>query len=801
MRGFFSKFGQKGENCKHLVKYQGTIIDIAGVSIPNIFSYGNVSIKPQILQATEKAIQYLDMSHFQNCENLKQVSDKESKAKYLERMTKQYQKLKDIAIAIAAYSTNTNSQVLEETLSNILKSNLGLHSENEDEIKKKIEIDISMKDIDTKGDVEGAKIGKMTEGKLNSSMEKIKTKGGIKGPIIGQIDDQPDPINPPTIAQRKGSGPEEPLLSPSPKDDGEGSEDKQVSEPMPTPTPTPMPTPTPTALPKSEQNYAHNDGINISGYTGDIIGVGFKGAGNIVGKNIIVTSSSQNQKIKRYTYATLPSKMYLEDVKPLRVILKVRKPQPPQTNSISNSVGEVDISISKNVKEVPVLVIVDPDNPKFEVEGGEYFKTINVPTNDEDSKPIIFNIKAKEEGLAKIKIEFFHQAGDYLGQLEITTMIVSSGHQEDVAPPLSIAEGLEFKQFIQAPSSVTLVIVQTASQPKGKYDIIFFSDSYGVLPVGSIELDNDPESKFKEIFKDIENTDLPPNVVDDRISNKGISLYEELVPQQLKDLYWKIRDNIKSIQIYSKEPWIPWEIIKPWRLQDNGEPEEDHFLCERFVFSRWLIGRKKETKEFIEKVKIIVPSDTELENSINERDWIIEEFMNKKGFDVSVDSSYDEVRNTLRTSGYDLIHISSHGKHTDNMPLYSVIELEDGLTIRPEDIGGMSTAFGRSNPVVFLNTCQSGSMGISLTGIQSWVTKFIEAGASIFVGTLWSVNSKTAFDFAKELYIELEKGTTIGEAVRVARAKCKKSGDPSWLSYQLYGQPNIQIKFRKGNNW
>jgi len=55
------------------------------------------------------------------------------------------------------------------------------------EIRKTIEIDTSMKDIDTEEDVEGANIGKMKEGKLNSSMEKIKTKGSVKGLTIGEI--------------------------------------------------------------------------------------------------------------------------------------------------------------------------------------------------------------------------------------------------------------------------------------------------------------------------------------------------------------------------------------------------------------------------------------------------------------------------------------------------------------------------------------------------------------------------------------------------------------------------------------
>jgi hypothetical protein len=175
------------KECKHLVKYQGTSIDVAGISVPNIFSLGKTSIKPQVLQAAEKAIQYLDMNHFQNCETLKQAPNEESKTKYFEQMTKQQQKLNDIAMAIAAYSANTNSQNLEETLSNILRSNLELPESNRQEIKKIIEIDASMKDIDAEGDVKGPHIGKIRQGKLNGSMEKIKTKGRVDGLEIGEI--------------------------------------------------------------------------------------------------------------------------------------------------------------------------------------------------------------------------------------------------------------------------------------------------------------------------------------------------------------------------------------------------------------------------------------------------------------------------------------------------------------------------------------------------------------------------------------------------------------------------------------
>jgi len=65
-----------------------------------------------------------------------------------------------------------------------------------------------------------------------------------------------------------------------------------------------------------------------------------------------------------------------------------------------------------------------------------------------------------------------------------------------------------------------------------------------------------PETKFHRIFEDIENINLPADVVDRKIKAKGIALYDELFPPSLKKIYWEKRDKIKSIRVLSKEPWI-----------------------------------------------------------------------------------------------------------------------------------------------------------------------------------------------------------------------------------------------------
>jgi CHAT domain-containing protein len=207
------------------------------------------------------------------------------------------------------------------------------------------------------------------------------------------------------------------------------------------------------------------------------------------------------------------------------------------------------------------------------------------------------------------------------------------------------------------------------------------------------------------------------------------------------------------------------------------------------------MGKTPVIKEQLKKIKVVVPSDTNLTSALEEREFI-QQFGRKMKLDISVDSKYEQVLSTLETGGFDMLHFSTHGRHSNSNPLFSVIELENGGEIRPEEISGIATTFGQAHPVVILNACQSGIQGFSLTGIQGWATRFLEAGASAFIGTLWSVSDESALTFTKQLYDQLSMGIALGEAVRIARNHCKQTsaGDPSWLAYELYGQPNSTIK-------
>ena len=423
-----------------------------------------------------------------------------------------------------------------------------------------------------------------------------------------------------------------------------------------------------------------------------------------------------------------------------------------------------------------------------------------MPTNDEDSKPIVFNVKSKKEGKHTIHIRFFQQES-YIGEIKLEPLVIASKVQKVITAPIYNLQIEEWKSdntilenVIPGPD-ITIFIHERAVSSNLEYDVLVFSSEFPIQEMGPIRFQFNPEDKFNTIFEDIENFSGNPSIIDRKLKAKGMSLYDELFPQLLKDLYWERADKIKSIRVISKEPWIPWEIIKPWRKLENGEIIEDPFLCENYAFSRWIVGKNERIKQQIKNIKVICPDDTNLDSAIMERKWI-EDFSNQRKIKISFDSSYVEVINTLDTEKeIDILHFSTHGQNNKENSLLSTIQLKGRVTLRPEEIVGKATTFGQSHPIVILNACQTGLQNFSLTGIQGWATKFLDAGASTFIGYLWSVNDETAYNFVKELYTQLAAGTSLGESIKNARLKCKREGDTSWLAYQLYGHPNSIIKF------
>lgn len=298
-------------------------------------------------------------------------------------------------------------------------------------------------------------------------------------------------------------------------------------------------------------------------------------------------------------------------------------------------------------------------------------------------------------------------------------------------------------------------------------------------------------------------------LLDDEIVRKldglGRWLYEELFPKDLQAAYKDFERRVETIQIVSDEPWIPWELIKPYEDSGPGDPIDSDFLCAKFKLTRWLSERtplhsiKVASLACIEAGKS--PDTPLLPFAKEERDFVVGMAVSDSGVEdrSPSESSAESLRRLLEKGGLNLLHIVAHGDYSVDEPDESPLLFPDGSTFSPEDLlGPLQTRIKHDHPLVFLNACRSGQIGWALTGLGGWAERWVrtcQGGA--FIGALWNVSDKLAFEFAKTFYQVLCQGHTFAEAAHQARLHVREL-DPSratWLSYVVYAHPNGKLRF------
>jgi CHAT domain-containing protein len=147
-----------------------------------------------------------------------------------------------------------------------------------------------------------------------------------------------------------------------------------------------------------------------------------------------------------------------------------------------------------------------------------------------------------------------------------------------------------------------------------------------------------------------------------------------------------------------------------------------------------------------------------------------------------------------------LYHFACHGNFDLTDPNESKLKLADGFLMPSQLTDDRKSGLLRARPVVFVNACHAGERGFGLTRLGGWAERFIAAGASAFVGSLWEINDVLAARFAVEFYNRLfgvggQGRLPLGAAFGEARLVLKEldPANPTWLAYVLYGNPRAQV--------
>jgi hypothetical protein len=415
-----------------------------------------------------------------------------------------------------------------------------------------------------------------------------------------------------------------------------------------------------------------------------------------------------------------------------------------------------------------------------------------VVSDQQETLPLQFKLRATELGPARLQVFAFHQ-GQPLGAITLAPTVIPA---EQSAEEKRVSRGQETTPWVSRNQpDLSLLILEHRSN--GQTDLTFrltAADAglgFFLKPFGPVTLRSDPFQYFQEFFKDFESwpvaTPQDRVKVEQRLAAKGSMLFEKLLPPDLQALIWQLRHRIKVVQVQSEEPWIPWELCK-LQGREDGRVIEGPFLCEAFAMTRWLPGIGFKPALSLNDMALVLPRDSGLPMATSEGEYVLSLADGTRKV-TRVPATFLDLRAGLASGAYDGWHFTGHGSFRAPDPNRSAMLLENGDVLTPEDLGGVVSNLGLARPLVFLNACQIGRSALSLTGIGGWASQFLRAGAAAFVGAYWSVYDQAAHDFAHAFYDGLLAGLPIGKAAQEARAEIKPWGDPTWMAYTIFADP------------
>lgn len=512
------------------------------------------------------------------------------------------------------------------------------------------------------------------------------------------------------------------------------------------------------------------------------------------------------EAVQFFTDIRFPLKVKTGDVNWLKVRLTLQE----ALESLVEAKAEV--VFANPVEYVDVRVTA----PDFTEDTGAWERTIAVYP-DKDSQPAVFLLKAGSVGRRRIAVDFYHKGRMIAGVAFKTD--VDAQYTVPSGEPAALERSPSFAPMVDnppPPADLELRVVKT--NDANRLAVMLHSERADVpfrwQPMGEINLAaRDPADFLASTLDRLSDlaagaADLTPDqqqAVEAEIVRTGEGLFEQLMPAPLQDAYWKViqplraAGKISTLLITTDEPWIPWELIKPYRFNAFcNEEEKDEFLVEGFTLCRWLAGRGPAASVTVQTAALVMP---ELDLSyVQQEKTFLEQWA--AGQHVACGAPLQhrgDVLNLLANGDFQVLHVATHGSFNRDDPDQSVLELADGDTLKPVDLQGSgSSGLRRSRPLVFLNACYGGRLAFGLTGLGGWADRlFYDANTSAFVGALWEVNDELAVAFSQTYYSNLAAGKTLGEALRLARLKVRdlNPANPTWLAYTLYGDPNAVVKF------
>ncbi len=493
--------------------------------------------------------------------------------------------------------------------------------------------------------------------------------------------------------------------------------------------------------------------------------------------------------------ATIDEALVLMRATTVEVVLSRETLEEEISKTTAVSSGAVDVSRKIVVQIIP--------RANFEIVGDDRAEC-DPPEVDQPTR-LYFDVRPTQLGEAELWVVIRQ------GQVPISTLmlkpLVVERRPRSVKQSPAEARVVMPKPLLEHIHQLRILEIFNGSECRYLYDLE--SPKLGLLGrFESAPLRGDRESYVKSIYSEIE-TRWVSNAGDVEAFNQdlrayGAALFKALFPEQLQRILWENRGNLDSVMVISTEPFIPWEIV---HLSEPGRPlgDEMRFLAQLGLV-RWLHGNwPPEELHIGEGAAFYVIPD------YPDRRWKLPEAQKEKEFLVQcfhagpITPTPNDVRKCIAEGKFELLHFAGHGQAESNDISRAKIMLEGRMesgkyvpayleSVTVQQFGRL----GELHPIVVLNACQAGRLGSQLTSIGGFAKAFLEAGAGVFTGCLWSVGDDVSRLFIESWYRALGERRRLSEATIRAREAARIAGDGTWLAYTVYGHPHARLSCTLG---
>ena len=274
----------------------------------------------------------------------------------------------------------------------------------------------------------------------------------------------------------------------------------------------------------------------------------------------------------------------------------------------------------------------------------------------------------------------------------------------------------------------------------------------------------------------------------DQLRKEALLLYDALLPAEVKQRLRKTAADYLTVVFDERMLAVPWEILF------DGES----FFCLRYAMGRIVkteqpvVHRPRPVPNAKQKLLLLANPDDTLKNTEKEimaiSDCLSADDRVQGDFRCGqISSSF--IKKNIRD--YNIVHYAGHSQSDGLVLRDGIFSVQDILAL------GGSAQFPHT---VFLHSCRSADSDPALSGENSLAAynvanAFICSGVRCVVGTVCEIPDIGSERISCEFYRQIQKGLTVGEALRVSRQLESKRPEGSliWAYYLLYGDPENML--------